>query len=323
VRALATASARAKEIGIVVLIPAALACETREDSQANAVPSARPAAGVVVLAGRPQRARLPPRVAELAEPTLLLIPQHANEKQTPIGTSRMGGLPDLPADVVWPSPLGRPLTFVAQIDLAHVMGQLPDSPLPRSGMLYFFYDTEKHPWGYSPVEQDGLRVMYRTESKGVLRRRKAPAGLKATYGVQPLNLRSEKSYPDSFSPVVDRLQLGERESEEYQGFLEGLPQGPPGHRLLGHPRALGDDPMTDCHLVANGIDLWDDAFDQTDPRVKLLSTGSGAWRLLLELDTRASGEESWGDWKMAYFFIRRSDLEQRNFDSVCMVAQGD
>jgi hypothetical protein len=319
VRALATA----KQFGIVVLIPAALACETRDDSRANAVPSARPAAGVVVLAGRPQLARLPPRVAELAEPTLLLIPQQANEKQIPIGTSRMGGLPDLPADVVWPSPLGRPLTFVAQLDLTEVMGHLPDSALPRAGMLYFFYDTEKQPWGYSPAEQDGFRVVYRTESKGVLRRRRAPAALKAIYGVQPLTLRSEKSYPDSFSPVVDRLELGERESEEYQGFLEGLPAGPPGHRLLGHPRALGGDPMTDCHLVANGVDLSDDALDKNDPRVKLLSFGSSAWRLLLELDPRAAGKESWGDWATAYVFIRRSDLEQRNFDSVCMIAQGD
>src|SRR5687768_3807695 len=110
---------------------AALGCETREGSHAsNAAPSARPAGGAVVLAGRPKLARLPPRAAELAEPTVLLIPEDARA-QIPIGGSRMGGLPDLPADAAWPSPRGRPLTFVAQLDMAEVARHLPDSEMPR------------------------------------------------------------------------------------------------------------------------------------------------------------------------------------------------
>ena len=192
-------------------------------------------------------------------------------------------------------------------------------------MLYFFYDAKEQPWGYSPLDRDGFRVVYRTESATRLRRRKAPPGLEPPpFGVQRLNMQSERSYPDSVSYVIGRLELGVREREEYDGFLQSLMAARPSphHRLLGYAEAIGGDPQTECHLVTNGVDL-SDGIETSDPRWQSLSKGSVGWRLLLQLDSNAADETTWGDWERLYFFIRRSDLEARHFESAWMIAQAD
>jgi hypothetical protein len=59
-----------------------------------------------------------------------------------LGGSRFGGVPDLPADLPWPTVEGKKLPFLAQIDLS----EMPKGPLPSEGWLFAFglYDDD-HP----------------------------------------------------------------------------------------------------------------------------------------------------------------------------------
>src|SRR5262249_33113616 len=59
----------------------------------------------------------------------------------PLGTSRLGGLPDLPAGRAWPERDGQLLTFVGQVNLAEVP-RLPVA-LREKGMLYFFLGVDE------------------------------------------------------------------------------------------------------------------------------------------------------------------------------------
>jgi uncharacterized protein YwqG len=71
----------------------------------------------------------------------------------PIGTSRLGGMPDLPADVPWPwrpalpvayfkehGECPSPLSFIAQIDFAEIHAAGGLEGFPPSGRLLFFCD---------------------------------------------------------------------------------------------------------------------------------------------------------------------------------------
>jgi hypothetical protein len=61
----------------------------------------------------------------------------------PVGASRIGGLPDVPADFEWPREAdGSPLCFIAQINLAD-LPRLTDHPLPTTGMLSLFVGTDE------------------------------------------------------------------------------------------------------------------------------------------------------------------------------------
>lgn len=62
------------------------------------------------------------------------------EDDLPLGTSRMGGAPDLPPGAPWPESKGRPMEFLAQIDFAAAAAayRLPD--FPDSGWVALFRD---------------------------------------------------------------------------------------------------------------------------------------------------------------------------------------
>lgn len=76
---------------------------------------------------------------KLPQRAVLLIPRRVREQQLALGSTKLGGHPDLPTGTAWPRVRGEPLTFLAQIRLDEVVGALPDDhPLPAQGLLSFF-----------------------------------------------------------------------------------------------------------------------------------------------------------------------------------------
>ena len=69
----------------------------------------------------------------------------------PLGASRFGGLPDLPAGTPWPERDGVPMEFVAQLRLADLAGLDPLGRLPADGTLVFFYNSQ---WTTSDQEAE-------------------------------------------------------------------------------------------------------------------------------------------------------------------------
>ena len=62
-------------------------------------------------------------------------------------------------------------------------------------------------------------------------------------------------------------------------------------------------------------------FEDEDPERERIKENSGDWILLLQLDSDDKGNFMWGDCGMLYFWIRKDDLAQRNFDNVWMSLQ--
>lgn len=81
-----------------------------------------------------------------------------------LGGSRMGGSPDLPTDADWSG------NFIAQLNLEEVAAVWPDSPLPKSGHLWFFQNGEETDDGsvyFTPVETALVRMDGEQISRGV------------------------------------------------------------------------------------------------------------------------------------------------------------
>ncbi len=78
------------------------------------------------------------------------------------GDSKLYGNPDVTEDFEWPSIIDEDdiydLAFMGQINLQELTACCPDHPLPKKGMLYFFYDLDA--MAFSPFDETAARVIY-------------------------------------------------------------------------------------------------------------------------------------------------------------------
>jgi uncharacterized protein YwqG len=107
-----------------------------------------------------------PEVEKLVRPgiTITAVWAKGRPKRQPIGTSRFGGVPDMPAGEPWPTRQGVPMEFVAQIDCGDV-GPLSNGLLPGAGHLFFFRSTQ---WAFSDMSKECCRVIYADASQELI-----------------------------------------------------------------------------------------------------------------------------------------------------------
>lgn len=87
------------------------------------------------------QARIAAHYDALARRAVWLHPTRVDEATVPLGATKLGGHPDLPAGTAWPRVKKAPLTFLAQLDLAALAPHLPaKSGLPRAGRVALFVD---------------------------------------------------------------------------------------------------------------------------------------------------------------------------------------
>ena len=244
------------------------------------------------------------------------------------GRSRLGGEPDLAPEVAWPEWQGRPLGFLAQVDLAEVPRPEPGGDLlPPEGLLSLFFDVdpERQPWGYDPAHRGGGRVLW-SPASAELERRRVPDGLPDELRPREhaLDFAVELTLPDSWSWPGERLDLSPEEDEAYfdlgEAVIEAHGGDEPQHRLLGHPDQIQNDMQLECQLVTHGLNVGDSDGYQ-DPRAAELVPGAVDWRLLAQIDSDDAARLEWGDLGRVYFWIREQDLRARRFDAAWVVLQ--
>lgn len=93
--------------------------------------------------------------------SIRLKPTYINEK-LPVGSSKFFGNPDVWESFEWPSIEidGElyDLTFMCQINCTDIAPYDKDGLIPKTGMLYFFYDLDEMP--YEPSNKQAARVLY-------------------------------------------------------------------------------------------------------------------------------------------------------------------
>lgn len=263
-------------------------------------------------------------IARWIYPTAYLNLQPAHDSSIPVGSSKVGGRPDLPEDVEWPTWKDYEMTFIAQINLAECPRDLS---LPESGLLSFFYAVE-------PMFDDEdfygdpntCRVLYfEAERLDQISRRNIPVSLKeaSTMKSNRISFESSLSVPDSESAFLESLDLGwsgnrEHFDQYWEVFLPEFERawGKDGYmnRLMGHPDQIQGDMQVGCEL-ARGAYGWDDMANSE--KRKQIVNSAVKWRLLLQIDSEEDKTGMmWGDVGRIYFWIHEDDLAALRFDRV-------
>jgi len=221
------------------------------------------------------------------------------------GFSRIGGLPDLPEFYAWPvDDEGKPLAFLCQVALAELPEVALNLGYPETGALFFFYDQYQSAGGHRQKDFSKWRVLYVDEVASSATERAPPNGLAA---------RSIfRTYLLGFSAIMTYW-----DPEDTQAVERKRPR----HMMGGVPDAIQNPDMDEvCELVSNGIDV-DKPGVYASAEARALLQKPNDWVLLLQFDSDDRAGFNWGDAGTLYFWIRKPDLEARDFSRVWMIAE--
>ncbi len=240
--------------------------------------------------------------------------------EIPCGVSKFGGKPDVPEGFVWENYNGKPLSFIAQFDLAEVTKYDTDKLLPQDGVLSFFYELETMEWGYDPKTIASAKVYYFPPEKK-LAPVEFPEELSEEYRLNEARIimRRKTSYP---SPSDDiELPLSEDESDEYFDLYDEMtPEYPDASsKLLGHPELIQNPIALQCELVSRGIYTGSGYPEITDE----IKKAAADWMLLFQLDSFDNEDcpLMFGDAGRIYWYIRKDDLRNKRFEKALLVLQ--
>ncbi len=266
--------------------------------------------------------RLLKDLGAIAKPSIRLVTTPIDESRLNGGASKLGGHPDLPGGVNWPTWKGLPQSFIAQIRLDEVKQYDVGGLLPQTGMLWFFYDAQQQTYGADPADRGGWSILYQ-EDAAQLQRAAAPATLPASAQFRACSIRFASEVTLSQTPQLDisSFDWTADEQEHYEQLLSTFPNPDDHaalhHRLLGFPNTLQDDMRAQCQLVSHGIT------DESDPRAASLKQEAMDWQLLLQVDSDEQAGMQWADQGLLYYWMTRSDLQGRHFDSSWLILQSD
>lgn len=255
-----------------------------------------------------------------------------------LGASRFGGWPDLPAGSAWPQWQGRPMAFLAQIDLAAAHAAQPGLCLPTTGLLSFFIgcgaDTfvpegETAPRhlidlmvGTEPAQRGGWCVLHTAAGTPLERQRWetspgperfAPCAVSFAKGGPPL--------PGELTVAYGQLPLDEAGRDDYNDLLAQLAPADdtPHDQLMGHPALLQTTPPElMCELASRGQSPWR-VLQDTDDDVADIREAAARWGLLLQLTSNPDAGFLWGDGGHFYFYAPRDAMAAGDFSGAWVV----
>ncbi|KOS28178.1 cytoplasmic protein [Bacillus anthracis] len=222
-------------------------------------------------------------------PCVKVVPKQ--EETVAIGSSKMGGIPDLPCAFEYPMHKGSPLQFIAQFNLNDLQNIGMNHALPKTGMLYFFtvgnyFEEDVNPTGAG-------RVLYYDVPVEQLRRADE---LQTNYNQCAITFELTYKLPELF--IED-----EADSDRFLQLLEELiPDNYDNHQMFGEPFSVQDEVL---YETGQYMDI--------DPQ---------QMTLLFQIDSDTKNcNIMWGDFGVVYFFIGNEDLLNLRFENSCCVLQ--
>lgn len=249
--------------------------------------------------------------------------------------SRIGGRPLVPKGFEWPRysgsdvlgrPVEAPLSLLAQIKLDEVAPYDLDCKLPKHGYLLFFYELSSMQWGYDPKDAGCARVYFFDASPDELYPAEYPQDLHSEYRIEARSIafESKKSIPDleEFDELFYDSDL-ECDFEDYietadeLGLYDDADEKP--HKLLGYADIIQSSMLYECEAVTRGIYCGGPEGYQTAEAGDIRAHQSD-WTLLAQFGT-IDGRIMFGDCGCVYYYIRKQDLEKRDFSRVWLLLQ--
>jgi uncharacterized protein YwqG len=243
------------------------------------------------------------QLLNLVKPSIRLIPQHIqDESKIPVGSSKLGGNPDLPLDFTIPTFRDKQLNFVGQINLADTHRYDEEKILPTEGIFYFFYfhdirdlDDYDNPATW--------RFAYYTGEVSLLQRTRM-ADQTYIFPVCAIKFHKEWKLP---SLLFDEIQSLSIAGKKYEMMCDQFA------KTHAH-NAEYEDWHISTHLLGN-CDLAQFSFP-------CAINPAADSRLLIQFGSEPEANMLWGDCGYLYWCISDSLLREHKFDEIWVAKEG-
>lgn len=280
------------------------------------------------ISNKMKMAKLNMKLNSISKDSVRIIAIPAEEDSLKLGASKFGGKPDLPKDFHWPEWKGMSLSFIGQINLKDITGFETEKLLPETGILYFFYDAaDLTVWGFDPDDKGSFRVVFADMKEEQLKRWDFPEDLPEDfrYDSGMIKFSIEKTLPSVDSVFLDDLELSESELETFvmmEEANENKVEECTANRLLGYPDLIAGEMETLCTLVDHG-QYCGGLIEIEEEKLDYYLKDAREWQLLLQVDSLDKLGFMWGDGGKIYFWIRKTDLLNKDFSKVWLVKQSN
>lgn len=246
-----------------------------------------------------------------------------NEDELPIGASKVGGRPDLPIGMTWPtahnpnSQEDLSLWFVAQFNMVDAKPHDEEDLLPSTGWLYFFVRL----WDGLP-DKDMGKVIYFDADVSKLERKPFPEDIPETppdewgerFDPCAVELVAEVNFDKGVEDVVDIYKS--RSSAWFDNLGDAANYANPPwdvNRLLGTSYGDAWDFPMDCQLLTTG----DSKYHRSKEERAEAEKHKNEWQLLFEMSSDPNAGMMWSDAGIVCWYLRTNDLLNKDFSKAC------
>ena len=237
-------------------------------------------------------AEISEQIQALGKPSVIISTIETTD-QPQAGESRMGGCPNLPAELTWPTYKKTPMVFLAQFNLTDISPFDIDGSLPSDGLLSFFL--------HAVLEEDGTNDDYGHQCKVI-------------YTAQDdINKLISRPLPDH-----EGLIMFSPQQQATVHFEADIALPPPGSDAID---SLSCNENAEIIIEAYWDKVWLKKVDEREDTHRLLGypdvdTGEeqGASKLLFQISFDELIDWSFGDAQSVRFYMPSGALEQQAWE---------
>jgi uncharacterized protein YwqG len=270
--------------------------------------------------------RLENEILQVAKPCARIVPTRVGSMdEIPLGASRLGGLPDLPADYQWKTYQGKPLTFIGQFRLSEIAPMDTEGILPHKGLLYFFFESIEQASGSDQTERPAWDVLYVPDESVPLIR--TPHPVMETKHVRLEALPANRvdviagiSLPHHYSSHIPFSFQNESEHHSYWNLVGAISENGTSsiHQFLGYPNLIQSDVEEYADIGSQSVSI--------EQRFPYRNANGTRWQFLLQIDSDTTYPPQhlgtiWASGGMLYICIPKASLAQHRFEDCWTILQ--
>jgi len=260
-------------------------------------------------------------IIQLIRPSIGISTKKLSSDNLKIGKSKIGGKPDMPENIDWPTLNNSPLIFCAQYNVAEMKKYDTENLLPKEGMFYIFLGINEE-WNGFSIDENVSKIFF-IENLENLERKEYPESLNEDNKIDPaeivyferLTLPDDENYKLLYfnEKYEDFYFYFYQETDEFltENLYEPFDSM---HQILGEDRSIQSSVVYDFAKnelnIKNDeehVEKWNDIFEY-----------SKSYKLLIQLDCMDSNTNlnKFGGTGVFYIGLKEEELKKMKFDNL-------